>query len=268
MRNVELHSLAADQPVPARRKRRRLVEPANHERWLISYADFVTLLFAFFVTMYAISRVDAQKLSAMVESMQVAFTPGAASAAKVIAVLPGTAAAGKPAVMSGNLGLKELRARLAAQLAAQGVQDWVDLDIDERGLVVSIRDVGAFSVGSADLSIDARALLRNIGTVLAGLDNQIRIEGHTDDVPIHTSRFGSNWQLSTNRATTVIAFLLENTKLQPWRVSAAGYAEYRPRVPNTSEAGRLLNRRVDLVVLNPTTQSIEEPRTRPQHAPR
>jgi chemotaxis protein MotB len=242
-----------------------LEEPVNHERWLISYADFVTLLFAVFVTMYAISRVDAQKLRTMAESMQQAFQPGMASGASMIALSPGAAVAGKPAVVSGTPGLEGLRARLAAQFVAQNVQGWVDLEIDSRGLLISIREVGAFAAGSADLSAEAQTLLQSIGAVLAGVDNQIRIEGHTDDVPIHTSRFASNWQLSAARATTVVAFLLEHTETRPERVSVAGYAEYHPRVPNTSEAGRSLNRRVDLVVLNSATQSTEEPQEPPKH---
>jgi chemotaxis protein MotB len=255
----------AHAPARARRPRRRKTEePVNHDRWLVSYADFVTLLFAFFTTMYAISRVDAEKLSVMVQSMQQAFQPG-----RVVSGPPAVAVDDRPqapAPPAPALPFEQLRSNLADQLAKLGIQDWVDLEIDDRGLVISMREVGSFGVGSADLSPAGQDLLRYIGGVLAGLDNHVRIEGHTDDVPIHTARFTSNWQLSAARATNVVAFLLENTGTRPDRVSVAGYAEHHPRVSNDSEAGRSRNRRVDLVILSPATAS-EEPRAREDIVP-
>ncbi len=112
--------------------------------------------------------------------------------------------------------------------------------------------------GSADLSGDAQALLLEIGSILAGIGNQVLVEGHTDDIPIHTARFASNWELSTTRATNVIAFLLDRAKVSPDHVSAAGYAEHHPKVANTSDANRTRNRRVDLIILNPT-RGVAEP---------
>ena len=134
----------------------------------------------------------------------------------------------------------------------------MEIEKDRRGLVISIREAGSFAVGSADLSSDAQSLLLEIGSILAGIGNQVLIEGHTDDIPIHTARFASNWELSTTRATNVIAFLLDRAKVLPDHVSAAGYAEHHPKVANSSDANRTRNRRVDIIILNPTA-GVAEP---------
>jgi chemotaxis protein MotB len=249
-------------PSPRRPKRRRPPDHPNHERWLVSYADFVTLLFAFFTAMYAISTVDAKKLSAMVESTQQAFEPKAARAAATDRILVGKKPAPKLSMGAGpggEVGLAELQKQVTARLAKQIAERQVEIEKDGRGLVISIREAGAFAVGRADLSRDAQSLLLELGSILAGIDNQVRVEGHTDDIPIHTARFASNWELSTTRATTVISFLLEHASVRPEHVSAAGYAEYHPRVANSSDANRTRNRRVDLIILNPTTEVPGEP---------
>jgi chemotaxis protein MotB len=232
----------------------------SHERWLVSYADFITLLFAFFTTMYAISTVDAQKLTKMVSSMQVALNgnegaPGVAGAPKPVTDRH------LPAVSPGQHVLVALQTQLAARLRRQIDTGNVALEVDPRGLVVSIREAGSFTIGSADLSDGARALLTEIGGPLSELSNPIRVEGHTDDVPIHTARFQSNWQLSTARATSVIEFLVETVGIDASRLSAAGYGEFKPRTANATDAARASNRRVDLVILNAATQLAEEPET-------
>jgi len=243
---------------PYRRKtRRRTADHPNHERWLVSYADFITLMFAFFTTLYAISTVDAKKLSAMVESTQEAFEPKAAGTTGG-RILSGTKPAPKLSMGAGpggEVGLADLQKQITERLAKQIAERRVEIEKDRRGLVISIREAGAFAVGSADLSGDAQSLLHDLGSVLSGIGNQVRVEGHTDDIPIHTARFASNWELSTTRATTVIAFLLEHAGVQPDHVAAAGYAEYHPRIANSSDANRTRNRRVDLIILNPAAEA-------------
>jgi chemotaxis protein MotB len=137
----------------------------------------------------------------------------------------------------------------------------VSLEMDRRGLVISIRETGTFKTGSADLSETTRSLIGEVGASLRTIDNLVRVEGHTDDVPIHTQRFASNWELSTARATAVVAYLVQDFGVQPDRLSAAGYAEFHPRVPNADDASRARNRRVDIVILNQTTSQAEEPGT-------
>jgi len=247
-----------------RPKRRRAADRANHERWLVSYADFITLLFAFFTAMYAISTVDAKKLTAMVDSLQSAFDPGSASAESRLLV--GTKPAptlSKNAGPGGEVGLADLQKHLSKRLAGAIAEKRIDVEVNARGLVISIREAGSFPAGSSDLSDAAQRLLGELGSVMTTIDNRVCIEGHTDDVPIRTARFASNWELSTARATNVIAFLLQHSALRPAHFSAAGYAEYHPRVPNESDASRARNRRVDIVILAPGAAAADQPEAAP-----
>jgi chemotaxis protein MotB len=236
-----------------RRAGRRPVEdPVNHERWLVSYADFITLLFAFFTMMYAMSTLDSSKMRTAATSVQSAFEPAARTRGD-----GQVASASSGGVI--DTGIAELQRQVQRRLAGQLASRQIDVGLDGRGLVISIMESGSFAVGSADLSPSSQALLVEVGSVLSGVDNPVRVEGHTDDVPIHSARFASNWDLSTARATRVIAFLLEHSSIEPGRLSAAGYAEQHPRAPNHSDSARALNRRVDLVVLNQRTGTAEEP---------
>jgi chemotaxis protein MotB len=243
------------QSLPSRRRKRRpQSEHPNHERWLVSYADFITLMFAVFATLYAISTVDAQKLHSMVESAQQAFDPKSAAAGSQILVgNQPSPALSKNAGPGGEVGLADLQSQITKRLAKEVADQRVEIEKDHRGLVISIREAGSFALGSADLSADAQALLLEIGSVLSGIGNHVLVEGHTDDIPIHTARFASNWELSTTRATNVIAFLLDRASVSPEHVAAAGYAEHHPKVANSSDANRTRNRRVDLIILNPTS---------------
>jgi chemotaxis protein MotB len=125
----------------------------------------------------------------------------------------------------------------------------VELVRDSRGIVVSLPDDATFPVGSADLAAEAQAVIGTIGAAVRAVPNAIRIEGHTDNTPIRTSRYQSNWELSTARASSVVAFLVGEVGIGADRLSAAGYGEFHPRAPNDSDASRARNRRVDLVVL-------------------
>lgn len=228
------------------------------------YADFITLLFAFFTTMYAISTIDARKLTAVVDSMQAAFAKGDVPAVPHrigTGTSPGPARPASPGVgdpQAPSVPVREVRDRLESRLGQQMTEGLVDLELDPRGLVIPIREAGSFATGSAELSLAARGLLGEVAGSLQEVGNLVRVEGHTDDVPIHTARFASNWELSTARATIVVAYFVESG-VWPTRLSAAGYAEFHPRQPNDSDASRARNRRVDVVVLNPGTVEREEP---------
>ena len=239
----------------ARRARRRAAAHGpNHERWLVSYADFITLLFAFFTTMYAISTVDARKLSSMVDSMQQAFDSG--TVPRPVPGRPASPAQAPPTSPSTAQRERALADALRARLATTAV----DIEIDRRGIVVSLREAGSFATGSADLSEDARTLLRTLASTLGeDASMSLRVEGHTDDVPIQGGRYRSNWELSTARATSVVTFLAQDVGLTPQRLSAAGYGEFHPKGPNTTPADRARNRRVDIVILNQDTMAAEEP---------
>lgn len=268
------------------RRRKPEERTVSQERWLVSYADFITLLFAFFTTLYAISNVDLQKMNRLMSSLQLAFDskggPGGAqkggpAGGRSVPVRPAGAsnaaqapAAGElpklPPTVLARLGrgyleatLADLHKRLAGTLAPAVADGRVTLEVDRRGLVVSIRESGTFRTGSADLSDTMKILIGEVGQALGRIDNFVRVEGHTDDVPIHTARFASNWDLSTARATGVVAFLVQEFGIPPDRLSAAGYAEFHPKVPNVGEENRARNRRVDIVILNQTTTQAEEP---------
>jgi chemotaxis protein MotB len=242
------------------RRRRPVRESAHSERWLISYADFITLLFAFFVTMYSISTVDAKKMQKAVTAFQVAFSEGPksttpASGPKAPQVLLPLVV---PHVRPQDLLLSAVRARLQKRLDVLD-EKRVEVDMDQRGLVVSVEEAGSFATGRAELDQEGRRLFHEIALSLVDVPNAVRVEGHTDDVPIHTSRYASNWELSTARATSIVAFFVQNVGIAPARLSAAGYAEFHPRGPNDTPAARARNRRVDIVVLNSRTQTQEEP---------
>src|SRR5262249_26858824 len=157
----------------------------------VSYADFITLLFAFFTTMYAISTVDNQKLSDMVDSMRTAFDAKKFDAAKATPPKNAPRPSNVPPEMQPGA-LDELQNRLSQRLEAQISGGQVGLEVDPRGLVITIREAGVFQIGSADLSPAARAVLREVADAMQDVDNPVRIEGHTDDVPIHTVKFSSN----------------------------------------------------------------------------
>jgi chemotaxis protein MotB len=224
------------------RARSSLRQPYLRDRWLLSYADFTTLLFAFFATLYASSTIESAKREAWAESARrVILVDG--GAAEPTGVMPGGADGVKPWV-------ERARTELTHDLADDIRAGRLELSADGRGLVLSMPESSAFPVGGATLSPDAEQTLGRLAGAIARLPNPIRVEGHTDDVPIHTSRFASNWELSAERAIRVVAFLIENGQLPPERLSAAGFGEFHPRVANESPDARAKNRRVDIVIVD------------------
>jgi chemotaxis protein MotB len=220
-----------------RRPRQPAARPlrASGDRWLFGYADVVTLLFACFASLYA---------------MQAAPVARPAPAADDIALTPSTAATA-PDVQDPSLAPLDdtLRRDLASIASREASLPGVELTTSSRGLVISLPEAGSFPPGQAELSEAVQRVMLGLAERLSALPNAIRVEGHTDDVPIHTALFASNWELSTARATAVVQFLIEEGGIEPARLSATGYAEYRPRQANDSPAARARNRRVDIVIL-------------------
>ena len=250
----------------ARRKRKE--EHVNHERWLVSYADFITLLFAFFVVMFAASNEDEAKAGQVARSVQEAFSElgvfsyvtrsaaifdGGDSTLDSIVIMPGPGG-GKG---DGDYELEEVRDRLETMLGKEVEEGQVRLNMDSRGLTVSLNEAGFFSPGAAVIEAEALEELGSIAARLLELPYNVRVEGHTDDIPISTARFPSNWELSTSRATNVLRYLIAQGSIPPSRLSAVGYGEYRPVAPNDTREGRGLNRRVDIVVLNTSAEKLE-----------
>jgi chemotaxis protein MotB len=156
--------------------------------------------------------------------------------------------------------LSMLKQEVETRVAEDSLQDRIETLQDERGLVIRVMESAAFDPGSADLKPQIYPVLSVLSHELASLPNHVRVEGHTDNTPIATPRYPSNWELSTARSTGVVRYLVEQLKVDPRRVSALGYAEYRPIADNDTPAGRSRNRRVDIIVLNDETA---EPEARP-----
>lgn len=262
--------------------RKKKAEPhANHERWLVSYADFITLLFAFFVVLYSSSQVDKRRIGQLSLAIQVAFQqmgifeasntrpaisdtePMPFSKVQMVENAPRvqdiTRVANPP---KGALvgapdrpNMDEIKKQLEQSLAEEIHNHTVTVTPSREGIVVSLREVGFFDSGSIALRPEALPTLSAFVKVVAQRQVRIRIEGHTDNIPIHNSRFDSNWELSTARATEIIKLFIARYSIAPERLSASGYGEYYPVAPNDTLEGRATNRRVDLVILNSSSDT-------------
>jgi chemotaxis protein MotB len=232
----------------------------------VSYADFITLLFAFFVVMYAASEVDKGKVGKLAVAIQSAFqdlgifpTPSSK-----IPILPTEPAPNSlPAINSlfdprSLSNLAKLQRELARSLEGEIKRGEVAMRVGREGLVISLREVGFFDSGSAEVKLKSEPSVARIARVLEAGSYQIRIEGHTDNVPIHTDRFASNWELSTARATEMAKLFITKFDFPPDRLSAAGYAEFHPVASNQTVEGRALNRRVDIVIVGAPGQTASE----------
>lgn len=211
----------------------------HRDRWLLSYADLVTLLLACFTTTYAAAQFPAA--TAEPAAANVTASAAAAPAEPTPAAAPTTAATADAPPRESTL--HDLLAPLAA--ASDGRVTLVE---DQRGLVLSLPESATFPTGSAALTADARRFLDQLALTLAPTGASVRVEGHTDTVPVAGGRFGSNWELSTARASAVVVYLIDRTAFDPTRLSAAGYGEFHPRAANDTAEHRALNRRVDVVV--------------------
>jgi chemotaxis protein MotB len=268
-------------------------EHENHERWLITYADMITLLMVLFIVLFSIGQVDLAKFDALKHSLNnslggpakpnpvVEGGSGVLNAgAQVDGATPGgSGSTGAPvhdsdasvallqekgmtpaAVAHEQAVLQGAEQTIKQALAGRGLQDAVTFRQELRGLVVTVvSDNVLYPVGSAVLEPQGREVLDALGPALAKLPNDISVEGHTDNQPIIPGgTYPSNWELSTARATSVVRYLIDVHHIAPTRLSAAGFADTRPLVPNSSPANQSINRRVEIVILTldiPTSQT-------------
>ncbi|TGE39961.1 flagellar motor protein [Desulfosporosinus fructosivorans] len=261
------------------RKREHEPEKENGERWMLTYLDLITLLMIFFVVLYSMSKVDTQKFQAVAESLNKALSGSTPAKIEISTnpVGPSLIQTGSPPEKTPNtntppdanvnagqtngnverMSLEAIKAKLDKFAADNGIQTTLVTSIEERGLVVSIQETLLFESGSADITARARDILEKVSTVLAAAPNQIKVEGHTDNLPIRTPQFPSNWELSVIRSTNVVQ-ILQRDGIPPSRLSATGYGEYRPISSNDTDAGRGKNRRIDLIILH-TKYEVTEP---------
>jgi chemotaxis protein MotB len=268
-----------------RQRRSKGEEHVSHDRWLVSYADFVTLLFAFFVVLYASSHVDKRKVSMLALSIQVAFqqlgvfdTSNSQIPLSDPEIVPFSKAqvvedVGRTIDLSHFVGpvrglhhvkpttppFDDFAAELRKALAPEIQRRIVDINLRREGLVVSLREVGFYESASASLRSSSKDAIDRLVGVLKTRAESLRVEGHTDNVPIHTSLFDSNWELSTARASEFVKILITRYQFPPTRLSAAGFAEFHPVASNQTAEGRASNRRVDIVILNPSIFGSSEP---------
>jgi chemotaxis protein MotB len=254
-----------------RRERRK--SNISRDRWMVSYADFMTLLFGLFVVLYAFARADEKKQMQVTTSIDTAFRalgifPSAASkptkssaAGTDQAAIPMNIVMGEDVLAPARVknDLEQIRRELMQTLSNQVATHTVSIQMGRDGLVISLREAGFFNSGSAMPKPGTLPTLRRIATALGRTPYDLRIEGHTDNIPIHTMEFDSNWELSSARATRIARIFIDLKAITPERISAAGYAEYHPVADNDTAEGRSENRRVDLVVLPRTKINLSTP---------
>lgn len=247
----------------------------NEERWLLTYSDMITLLLAFFIMMYTISNVDSSKYKALAENLSAFFNNGQTvqttidtsgesgseysfTASSNPADIIGSLQTPKPSASgdeqsSGTITLDKATQQIADKLNTliqqNGIQASVSVHIEGRGVVVRLEEGMLFPSGSAQINTSAMDSMNKIAQIIMTTTNFIRVEGSTDNVPISTSQFPSNWELASQRAINVAKLLIQDG-VEPTRVSMTSYGEYRPVEPNDSEANKQQNRRVDIVFLN------------------
>lgn len=242
--------------------RRAKTEHANHERWLVSYADFITLLFAFFVMLYSHSQMDRAQAARISQAFREAMEEGRLT--HVLARLLKNPPPPKPRAQmqeflpppppdpDGTIellpSLKELQQKLKDEIH----KGKVEVRMERRGLVISLKEASFFPPGGDAIEPQAVPVIESIAAELSRIPNPVRLEGHTDSTPIHNSRFRSNWELSAARGIAMLELFATRFGIPRERLAIAGYADTAPVAGNDTEAGRARNRRVDIVVLNET----------------
>ncbi len=251
-----------------RKKRHEEHEDHVDESWLIPYADMLTLLLALFIVLFAASTVDAKKYEAITQSFQEVLSGGTGILEGEPAMLdpedgsfvgmtdepekeePKEDEAEEKAIEQDQNKLQKLQARIDEYIADEDLDSYLKTKLTEEGLLITIKEAALFQSGKAVLTGDAKTLGKEISSLLVtDPPRRITVTGHTDDRPIKTSQYPSNWHLSSERALNFMTELLNNKKLDPKLFSFTGYGEYRPIDSNKTEEGRAKNRRVEVLIL-------------------
>jgi chemotaxis protein MotB len=257
--------------------RKKHQEHVNHERWLVSYADFITLLFAFFVVMFASSQTDRAKAQQVSDSVKSALEKGATHAVREVlggtvddkgkgnAQMRGPGGAQKAKTPDVTAELLPSMRYLTKALDDEIKQGKLELHLESRGLVLSLREATFFPSGEDAVDPKTFTTLEKIAVLMRDLPNPVRLEGHTDPRPIHTLRFHNNWVLSAARAIAMLELLSTRYNIASDRLAIAGYADTKPIVPNDTPEGMARNRRVDVVILNQEVRANSDQPTADAH---
>lgn len=217
----------------------------DKDRYLITYADLITLLLGLFIILYAMSNIDMEKYEATVNTFGDIFGTSGNITSGNVKTIEAT-----PEYNQNFKSAPSLMNRLEQVISENGYGAAVKLIQNERGITVSILDDILFASGKAELNIDSKNVLNKLSNVIRTIPNDLRIEGHTDNIPITSNVYPSNWHLSVARATNTAYYLMNEERIPQGRVSIVGYSEFQPVVPNDTPEGRAQNRRVDIVILN------------------
>ena len=223
-------------------------ESDSDGNWMTTYSDMVTLLLAFFVLLFSFSNIEARKFDMLVESLRgkLGVLEGGRTVSQAQLIEAGMMGEG-PGQYTMR-GLYNVKAEIAEYLEEEELEEEIALEMTEEGLTIRFTGQVLFDLGRAEIRSNALDVLGRIGEFIGGVDNDVVVEGHTDDWPIRTDEFPSNWELSAARATNVTRYFIEEGDIDPERMSAAGYSEYQPIYPNDTSKNRARNRRVDVVL--------------------
>lgn len=237
------------------------------EAWLLPYSDLMTLLLAVFIVLFAVSQIDKEKSQQMSE----AFTDSMMTKTYAEAKISGQETTQPPSTSSSSVStpsavgetseleqMEALKAKLDAKLESENLTASVKTGIDSRGLVVSVNNAIFFDPGSAQIKKENEKTLLDIARTVNTMNNFIRIEGHTDNVPMKSETYPSNWDLSAARAANVVQLFINQADVPPEKLVAVGYGEYRPIADNSTEEGRAKNRRIDIIVLSEKYNDLEK----------
>lgn len=248
------------------KRKRRQHEEENGEAWLLPYSDLMTLLLAVFIVLFASSQIDKEKAQQMSEAFTDSMMTKTYAEAKISSQettqpprTPGEKSEpNAPGAKSELEQMEALKLKLDAKLESENLTSSVKTGIDSRGLVVSLNNAIFFDSGSAQIKKENEKTLLDIARIVNTTNNFIRIEGHTDNVPMKSEMYPSNWDLSAARAANVVQLFINKADVPPEKLVAVGYGEYRPVADNSTEEGRAKNRRIDIIVMSEKYNDLEE----------
>ncbi len=230
-------------------RKKKAAAKENAERWLLTYADLITLLMVFFVLLFAMSHTDVEKFKELAQSLHAALNPSVLSGSQAVQLSNDGGASSSLIEEQDFQRLNQVLSQLQTSTGIASTQ--LSAQITNDGIAVTVSGALLFYNGTDQIKPDGIQLLQKLGVYLATLSNNIRVEGHTDDVPLQSAQYPTNWELSAARAVAVVRYFTDNVHLDPKRLSAVGYGQYQPIVPNDTRAHREQNRRAVIVILYP-----------------
>jgi chemotaxis protein MotB len=224
-----------------RKKKRSTEDDVNTNAWMDTYADTITLLLTFFILLYSMSSIDSQKLKELSQALQNSLT-GTVEISEIENIED-------LKIQAGNTEYENLSEKLNKIIENNGLTEVIKIREEDRGIVLQLDETILFDSGRADLKDYSREVLETITTIINNTDNDVLVEGNTDDVPMNNERFASNWELSTARAVSVVRYFVETKNLNPTRFAVKGYGQYKPLVDNSTPENKAINRRVDILIV-------------------